>query len=153
MLLQQLNRTDPEKVQITVRNVEATSITLGMAVALCIGTSGSFDGIQCVRPASGTAANLPGFLGVALQDIASNGFGLVQIFGPVASVLLSNVGTSVTIAAGDPLIPSPAAGLFSSAVPSYAASGFGWVIASNVPANTMSQAAPLYCSGFVRGML
>lgn len=153
MLIQQLNRTDPEKVQVTIRNVEATSITTGMAVALCIGTAASFDGIQSVRTASGTAANLPGFLGVALQDISSNGFGLVQMFGPVASVLLSNVGTSVTIAAGDPLIPSPAAGLFSSGAPSYAASGFGWVIASNVPANTMSVAAPLYCSGFVRGLI
>lgn len=150
MLIQQLNRTDPEKIQVCIKNVEATSITMGMGVALCIGTAASFDGVSCVRPASGTAANLPGFLGVAVQDIASNGFGLVQVFGAVASVLLSNVATSVTIATGDPLIPSPAAGLFSSAVPSYAASGFGWVIASAVPANTLSVAAPLYCSGFVR---
>ncbi len=153
MLIQQLNRTDPEKVQIIVKNTETTSITNGMAVALCIGTSGSFDGIQCVKAASGVAANLPGFLGVAIQDIASQGFGLVQMFGPVASVLLSNVGPSITIAAGDPLIPSPGLGLFSSGAPTYAASGFGWVIASNVPANTLSVAAPLYCSGFVRGLI
>lgn len=151
MLFKQAARGD-ERAFMTVKNVEATSITMGMGVALCIGTAASFDGTSAVRPASGTAANLPGFLGVAVQDIPSNGFGLVQIFGACASVLLSNVATSVTIASGDPLIPSPAAGLFSSAVPSYAASGFGWVIASAVPANTISVASPLYCSGFVRAI-
>lgn len=151
MLFKHAARGD-ERAFITVKNVEATSITMGMGVALCIGTAASFDGTSAVRTASGTAANLPGFLGVAASDIASNAFGLVQIFGPCASVLLSNVATSVTIASGDPLIPSPASGLFSSAVPSYAASGFGWVIASAVPANTLSVASPLYCSGFVRAI-
>lgn len=151
MMFKQSSRGD-ERAFITVKNVEATSITLGMGVALCIGTAASWDGTQSVRPASGTAANLPGFLGVAAQDIASNGFGIVQIYGACASVLLSNVATSVTIASGDPLIPSPAAGLFSSGAPTYAASGFGWVIASNVPANTISVASPLYCNGFVRGI-
>ena len=152
MLIQQLNRADPERVFISVKNVEATSITLGMAVVVALGGN-SFDGVNVVRGASGTAGNLPGFIGVAAGDIAINGFGLVQMFGSVASVLLSNVATSITIATGDPLIPSPANGLFSSAVPSYAASGFGWVVASAVPANTLSVAAPLYCSGFVRAGL
>lgn len=151
MLFKQSSRGD-EKAFITVRNVEATSITMGQGVALIIGTTASFDGTQCVRPASGTAANLPGFMGVAAQDIPSNGFGLVQIFGNAASVMISNVGTSVTINVGDPLIPGPAAGLFASGAPTYAASGFGWIIASNTPTNTISVAAPLYLSGFVRSI-
>lgn len=151
MLFKQSARGD-ERAFVTVKNVEATSITLGMGVALCIGTAASWDGTNAVRAASGTAANLPGFLGVAAQDIPSNGFGIVQIFGACASVLLSNVGTSITIASGDPLIPGAGAGTFNSAAPTYAASGFGWVIASNVPANTLSVAAPLYCSGFVRAI-
>lgn len=151
MLFKQSSRGD-EKAFITVKNVEATSITLGQGVALIIGTAASFDGTQAVRPASGTAANLPGFLGVAAQDIPSNGFGLVQIFGNAASVMISNVATSITINTGDPLIPSPASGLFASGAPTYAASGFGWVIASNVATNTISVAAPLYISGFVRAV-
>lgn len=141
-----------ERAFLTVKSVEATSITTGMAVGLIIGTTASFDGTSAVRMASGTAANLPGFLGVAVRDIPTNQYGLIQCFGNISSVLLSNVATSVTIATGDPLIPSPGSGLFSSAVPSYAASGFGWVIASNVPTNTLSVAAPLYCSGFVRAI-
>lgn len=137
---------------MTVKNCEASSITTGMAAALCLGNTASFDGTSVVKPASGTAANLPGFLGVAAQDIAPNAFGLVQIFGNVLSVQLSVVNTSVTVTAGDPLIPGAAAGTFTSSAPTYAASGFGWVIVSNAPTATLSQAAPLFCSGFVRGL-
>lgn len=151
MLFKQAARGD-ERGFLTIKNVEATSITTGQGVALRIGTSASFDGTSAVRATSATASDLPGFLGVAVQDIPSNAFGLVQCFGNCASVLISNQNTSITIASGDPLIPSPLAGAFASAVPSYAASGFGWVIASNAPTNTTSQAAPLYASGFVRAI-
>lgn len=151
MLFKQSARGD-ERGFMTIKNVEATSITTGQGVAIRIGTSASFDGTSAVRATSATASDLPGFIGVAVQDIPSNGFGLVQVFGNCASVLLSNLGTSITINTGDPLIPGAVAGTFASAVPSYAASGFCWVIASNVPTNTLSQAAPLYCSGFVRAM-
>lgn len=151
MLFKHATRGD-ERAFMSVKNVEATSITTGMGVALRIGTTASFDGTNAVRATSATAADLPGFLGVAVSDLASNAFGLVQIFGNCASVLLSNLNTSITINVGDPMIPSALAGAFASAVPSYAASGFGWVIASNVPTNTLSQAAPMYISGFIRGI-
>lgn len=139
-----------EKAFMTVKSVEATSITLGQGVALRIATTASFDGTSAVRAASGNTGDLPGFLGIAVQNFVANQYGLVQIFGNCASVLLSNMGTSITINTGDPLIPGAVAGTLFSAVPTYAASGFNWVIASNVPTNTLSQAAPLYCSGFVR---
>lgn len=151
MLFKHAARGD-ERAFMSIKNVEATSITTGMGVALRIGTNASFDGTSAVRATSATASDLPGFLGVAVADLAVNAFGLVQIFGNCASVLLSNVGTSITINVGDPLIPSPLAGAFASGVPTYAASGFGWIIASNVPSNTLSQAAPLYLSGFIRGL-
>jgi len=151
MLFKQAARGD-ERAFLTVKNVEASSITTGMGVALRIGTTASFDGTSAVRAASGTAADLPGFLGVAAQDIASNAFGLVQIFGNVASVLLSNVTTSITVTAGDPLVPGALAGGFYSLAPTYAASGFCYVLVSNAPTATLSQAAPLYCSGFVRAI-
>lgn len=149
MYTKQAARGD-DRVFTNFKNVEATSITTGMGVALRIGTAASFDGSSAVRATSATAADLPGFMGVAVQDIPSNGFGLVQTYGNCLSILLSNVGTSITINNGDPLIPSPSAGAFASGAPTYAASGFGYVIASNVPSNTLSQAAPLYASGFIR---
>jgi hypothetical protein len=151
MLFKQAARGD-ERGFLTVKNVEATSITTGQGVALRIGTNASFDGTSAVRTASGTTADLPGFLGVATQDIPSNGFGLVQCFGNCSSVLLSQQNTSITINPGDPLIPSPLAGAFASGAPTFAASGFGYVIVSNAPTNTTSVAGPVYVSGFVRAI-
>lgn len=139
-----------ERAFITVKNQVAASITLGYGVCLAISGTVSFDGTQAILSASGTAANLPGFLGIAAQTIPTTQYGLVQIYGNVASVLISNMGTSITINSGDPLIPSTVAGAMFCAVPSYAASGFNWVICSNAPSNSLSQAAPLYASGFAR---
>ena len=137
-----------ERAFITIKNGDATTITTGYGVMLNV-SAASFDGTQHLLSVSGVASTV-GFLGVATKDIAVNAYGLVQIFGNCASVALSNVGTSITIAAGNPLVPSPAAGLLSSAVASYAASGFNWIFASNSPSNTLSIAAPLYCSGYIK---
>ena len=149
MLFKQTAQGD-ERAFMTVKNSAGSSITLGYAVALAISGTASFDGTQVVLAASGTAANLPGFLGIAATTIPNTSYGIIQIYGNIASVLVSNMGTSITLTAGDPLIPSTVAGALFSAVPTYAASGFNWVICSNPPSNTLSQAAPLYVSGFGR---
>lgn len=140
-----------ERAFLTVKNVEASSLTTGMGVALRL-TAASFDGTSAVRAISSAAGDLPGFIGIAVRDIPSNSYGLIQNFGNTASVFLSVVNTSITITSGDPLIPGAVAGSLVSGVPTYAASGFSWVIVSNPPTNTLSQAAPLYCSGFVRAL-
>lgn len=139
-----------ERAFMTVKCVEASSLTTGYLVALRVGTSASFDGTQAVRAASGTAADLPAFIGVAAQDIASNTYGRVQVYGPVGSVAFSNVGTSITINVGDPLIPGAAAGTAFSGAPTYAASGFKYILASSVPAAISAQA---WISGWIRGVL
>lgn len=151
MIFKQAAQGD-ERAFMTVKSVEATSITLGQAVALRIGTTASFDGTSAVRAASGNASDLPGFLGIAVANIATNAYGLVQIFGNCLSVQISQMNTSITVTAGDPLTPSALAGALSSVLgaPTYAGSGFNWVICSNPPTNTLSQAGPLYVSGFIR---
>lgn len=151
MLFKQASAGD-ERVFVTVKNVDAASITTGNGVMLVITTTASFDGIQAVNSISTGGANLTGLLGVAVKDIAVNAFGLVQTYGNCSSVILSNMGTSITIGAGNPLTPGPVIGTWTSVggAPTYALSGFGYIIASNTPSNTLSQAAPLYCSGFIR---
>jgi len=136
----------------TWKNTSGTSITLGQAVCLAIGGAASFDGTQITLVASGAASNPPGFLGIAAANIPTGQYGLVQVFGNALSVQVSNMGTSITINTGDPLTPCALAGTLSSVLgaPTYAGSGFGWVICSNPPSNTLSQASPLYVSGFVR---
>jgi hypothetical protein len=149
MLFKQVARGD-ERAFVTVNNTSGVSITLGQAVAINISGGASFDGTQAALAISTTAANLPGFLGIAAANIPNSSYGLVQIYGNTLSVLVSNMGTSITFTVGDPLIPSTVAGALFSGAPTYAASGFNWVVCSNPPSNTLSQAAPLYVSGFAR---
>lgn len=152
MLFKQASQGD-ERVFVSVKNVDAASITTGNAVMYAIGTTGaSFDGIQAVNAISTGGQSLFGFLGVAVKDIAVNAFGLVQTYGNCLSVLVSQMNTSITLGAGNPLTPSSLIGALSSVTgaPTFAASAFGFVIASNPPSNTLSQAGPLYSSGFIR---
>jgi len=152
MLFKQASAGD-EKVFVTVKNVDAASITTGNGVMFTIAAAGaSFDGIQAVNAISTGGQSLTGLLGVAVKDIAVNAFGLVQTYGNCLSVLISVMNTSITIGTGNPLTPGPVIGSWSSVAgaPTYALSGFGYIIASNPPSNTLSQAAPLYSSGFIR---
>lgn len=153
MLFKQASAGD-EKVFVTVKNVDAASITTGNGVMLAVGTGASFDGIQAVNLISTGGQSLMGFLGVAVKDIAVNAFGLVQAYGNCLSVLYSQMNTSITIGSGNALTPSSLIGAFSSVTgaATMAASAFGFVLASNPPTNTLSQAGPLYGSGFIRAL-
>lgn len=140
MQFSKLNRSDAENVYRTVKNVEGATITTGLPVSL---VNTSTDGVSAVI--ANAAADYVGFIGVANQDIANNDYGRVQISGFVNSILLSNVGTSITINAGDPLVPAPA-GFFSGA-PTYANSGLKFLFASNVP---VAVSAGAYASGLIK---
>ncbi len=140
MFFQQLNRKDADNVYVSVYNVEGATITTGRAVALAVGASN--DGVNAVI--ANAAADYPGFIGIAQKDIPANDYGLIQVSGFVNSVLISNVGSSITINAGDPLVPAPG-GMFSAA-PTYANSGFTWLFASNVP-------VAVSASGYVSGLI
>lgn len=141
MQIQGVNKDLSEKVYIGVKNVEGATMTVGLPVAYVLGTSN--DGVNAVI--ANAAGDYPGFIGVVVRNIANNDYGQVQIAGFVNSILLSNVGSSITINAGDPLVPA-AAGFFSAA-PTYANSGFRWIAASNVP---VAVSAAAYASGLIR---
>src|ERR1700757_2829130 len=100
MLIQQLNRTDPERVQLVVLNVDGSgSISVGNGAAFTYAAgNASIDGISAVNI---TAALSRGFVGVATQNIAINAYGLVTAWGLVNSVAISNATTSITVTAND----------------------------------------------------
>ncbi len=143
MMFKKLNRDGAENVYRTVLNVEGATITTGLPVGL---VNTSTDGISAVI--ANAAADYPGFIGVAKGDIANNDYGLVTISGWVASVLLSHVGSSLTINANDPLVPAPS-GFFSGA-PTYANSGLKCLYASNVPVAV--SAGSQYVSGLIKAL-
>jgi hypothetical protein len=151
MLIQQLNRTDAEKIQIVVKNVDGGgSITTGLGAAL-VQTGASIDGISAVRS---TAALWKGFVGVSQQDIAINGFGLVTAWGFANSVAISNVGTSITVTAGDYLRPGAAAGTFFSgqaAAETLSTLLYRYVVGATT-AVAISAVTDGGVSGFVRGL-
>ena len=150
MLIQQLNRTDPERVQLIVKNVDGGgSITTGMGVAL-VRTAASGDGINAVRV---TAAEAGAFAGVALADIAINAYGLVTAWGYAASVAISQSVGSYTITSGDYLRIAGAAGHFTSVITPQAMSTqlYKYVIALGAVADTISNPRA-YMSGLVRAL-
>ena len=151
MLIQQLNRTDAEKIQIMVKNVDGGgSITTGWGAALPI-SGASIDGISAVKA---TGALQRGFLGVATQDIAINGFGLVTAWGFVNSVQISNVGTSITITAGDQLLVGAVAGTFFSVITPQATSTqyYKFVYAATTVPVDLSNLNQSFVSGIVRAI-
>lgn len=132
-----------EKAFMTGKNVSASSITTGLPVNLAMAAA-SFNGTNVIV---GTTASTQGFVGVAYRDIAPNAYADWQVYGPTASVLLSNTGTSITINLGDPLVPGPSG--FFSGNPTYLNSGLKYIIVSNVP---VAMSASAYASGFVRAI-
>lgn len=146
MALQKQASQGDDRFFVTVKNVEASSLTTGYAVSIRVGTAASFNGINAVQADSDNASDLFGFLGVSTQDIVSNGFGLVQIGGNCLSVFISNVGTSLTINSGDPCVPGKGAGGVFSQLPTFANSGGRFILASNTP---LAVSAASYMSGWI----
>ncbi len=152
MQIQQLIREDPERVLLSVKNVDGGgSITTGYGVAL-VATAASGDGVGAVR-SSKTAGDASHFAGIATRDIAINAFGLVTAWGYAASVALSQSVGSWTVTAGDVLINATPAGTFTSVVTNAALSiaMYKYVIATGVVADTISNPRP-YMSGIVKGI-
>lgn len=94
MLLQQLNRTDAEKVFVIGQNV--SSATLPGNGPVC------WEGVIASTVSQGNAfmspitSNLSLFAGILDADVASGGFGLIQAYGARASIaaFISNVSHS-----------------------------------------------------------
>jgi hypothetical protein len=147
MQFKKLNRTGSESVFRTILNVEGATITTGNPVSVKP-TAASIDGVSAVI--SNAAGDHFGFIGIATEDIANNDYGLVQVNGLVNSVLLSNHGSSITITAGDMLIPGPA-GLTSVGVGT-AYSGNG-ALAYNFKGVINVDTATVSAAGYVRGLI
>lgn len=147
MDIQQINRTDPESIRVAFKAVDGGgSITTGFGIRV-VTTAASFDGISCIQS---TAAAIKSFYGVVAKDVPINGFGKATVFGYAASVVISNVGTSITVTAGDTLIPGAVAGTFFSSVTDAAMTT---VLNKYILAGaTQTVSALAWVSGFVHGM-
>lgn len=96
MLFKRVSRSAPEQIFIVVQNVCGSTMTAGYAVVFDV--SASVDGVRVTKPET---TDMQAFAGIVDADIASNGYGLVQVYGYRSSVYIySSTGSS---AAGDNL--------------------------------------------------
>ena len=103
MLFQRVNRSDPEKIFIVVKNSYSTaSLTNGQATMWDYATDA--DGVGVTKPASGEARNGhfgTAFAGIAAETIAHESYGLVQVYGYHSAVRVrTQTGTNPAVAAG-----------------------------------------------------
>ena len=88
----QVNRTSPDKVYTTIRNVDGDSITAGLCARYIGGTIAgiaSADGVSAVKMPAASQAGWINFAGVAITDIASDEYGIVQSWGYSENVSIS----------------------------------------------------------------
>ena len=87
----QVNRTSPDKVYTTIRNVDGDSITAGLCARYLGGLDTevvSADGISAIK--LDADAKWQFFAGVAITDIASDEYGIVQSWGYSENVSISD---------------------------------------------------------------
>lgn len=137
-------RGDAFRCLTNIKNVDGATITTGMGVCFVV-SGASIDGVNAVKS---TAANQKGFTGIAEEDIPVNGYGVVCVAGFTNSVLISNVGTSITVTAGDTLINAAVAGTFFSSITGQAMSTLLYKYVVTADSATISAAA--YVRGIVR---
>lgn len=147
MDIQAINRNDPESIRVAFKNVHGGgSLTTGYGIQLAT-TAASFDGISTTPLAAATIKN---FYGVVSKDVPINGFGKSTVWGYAASIVISNVGTSITVTSGDTLIVGAVSGTwFSSVTDAAMTTTLGRFVVAGSTANVSALA---WVSGFVRGM-
>jgi hypothetical protein len=112
LLFQRINRTDPEKVFVTVFNTYSTAaMSNGQAVQWDYPTDK--DGLGVTRPtARATSAGMAG-AGIIAEAIAAGSYGLMQVYGIHSAVRARTVtGGTPAIVAGRPLVMPVAGAVF-----------------------------------------
>jgi hypothetical protein len=111
MLLQRINRSNPEKIFAIVYNSYSTaSLTNGQAVIWDFATDA--DGVSVTKPSARATNAGVGAAGIVAQTIAAGDYGLIQVYGYHSAVRVRTAtGGTPAVAAGRPLI-IPAAAAF-----------------------------------------
>lgn len=113
MLIQRINRTDPEKVFIVGYNSYATAaLSNGQAVIWDFATDA--DGIGVTRPSARATNAGVAVAGIVAEAIASGEYGLIQVYGYHSAVRVrqDTASAAANVAAGRPLTLNTAGSVF-----------------------------------------
>lgn len=144
MMIPHVVNTEPDKVFVNVLNVQAVTVQAGDVVAWDTSTP---DGVRATQPVTAT---LSLFVGICDADIAASAYGLVQVYGYRAAALVTN-DTSVTVAAGDILIPVTATDRLTRSTNAVAGAS-GFVYAGEAYAANTSVVAAALKKVFIRAL-
>ncbi len=141
MLIQRVNRTDPEKAFIVVKNAEA-SVALVQGGPVVFKASGTGDGSEVVKLITGAAAKAPLLAGVADSAIANAAYGLVQCYGVRTDAVINQAGTAsgANGAIGDVLTLWTASDAFSGAAAGAATGYSPWAVLMQTVASSATVA-------------
>ena len=109
MQIQEVNRSDAERVWVSATNVEGATMTAHYSAFLMtmqkntasVGT----NEVTLRGNASTDDKSVGSFIGLANEDIPNNDVGQVQVYGYHESANILRIVGSVTVRAGDPLGP------------------------------------------------
>ena len=103
MIIQRINRTNPEKVFVIVRN-DTTAFTKGAVIVFTF--DGTRDGLDTIDSAAGTAVKTTLVAGIADTAIPAASYGLAQCYGvrTDAIMLHSGTATNANAAIGDEMV-------------------------------------------------
>ena len=110
MIIQQINRDDPDKVWVTIINRQGATLTSHWPVSK-FGGDGNVASVASAEAALPNRAGLVdtgvgSFIGLMDEDLSNNNTGLAQAYGYHASVLCVNMNTTrKTVVPGGPLAP------------------------------------------------
>ncbi len=112
MIIQQINRDDPDKVWVTIINRQGATLTTHWPVSkfTAAGNVASVTTAEVGLPArAGLVDDAVGnFVGLMDEDLADNNTGLAQVYGYHASVLGVNLNTTAKgVSPGVGLCPHP----------------------------------------------
>lgn len=112
LLFQRINRTDPEKIFVTVYNSYSTAaLSNGQAVQWDFTTDA--DGLGVTRPTARATNAGVATAGIAAEAIAAGAYGLCQVYGYHSATRVRTVtGGTPAIVAGRPLVINAAGSVF-----------------------------------------
>ena len=113
MIIQRVNRSNPEKVFVVVRNDSAASIGKGYPVVFIM--DGTRDGLDITDAKTGAAAKAHLIAGLLDSALAAGSYGLAQCYGvrTDAPILKCGTATAKNAAIGDALVLHTAASIIS----------------------------------------
>lgn len=146
MLFQQLNRSDAEKIYISVRNTAGATISANAPVFF--ETDEQTNG-NAVSQAQGLLQGTALFAGITDASMADDAYGLVQVYGYRASCYVS--AASAGCAIGIPMIPVAGQNYLTDST-SAAANNFNAVTLMETIAGAAGASAVLQYNVFIRAL-